>query len=128
MRTERDRIRGLRQSLSARRQTLTSAKFSFSTTPRSHKQDIHATQQKLEELSGALARARSGLVQELVEVFHVVEVGGRPPLGGRTGTKGEWSIGNLVSPVPGDIRRERFHEFSHRRACRLSFRISPHAY
>jgi hypothetical protein len=45
------------------------------------------------------------LVQELVEVFNVVEVGGRPPVGGKAGTKGEWTIGDLILPVPGDIRR-----------------------
>ncbi|EED84346.1 predicted protein [Postia placenta Mad-698-R] len=56
-------------------------------------------------LSDKLARARSGLVQELVEVFSVVEVGGRPPIGGKAGTKGEWTIGGLVLPVPGDMRR-----------------------
>ncbi|KAJ2912893.1 hypothetical protein MD484_g7522, partial [Candolleomyces efflorescens] len=56
-------------------------------------------------LTQALARARSGLVQELVEVFNIVEVGGRPPVGGKAGTKGEWTIGGLVLPVPGDIRR-----------------------
>ncbi|KAI1785081.1 UV radiation resistance protein and autophagy-related subunit 14-domain-containing protein [Ganoderma leucocontextum] len=56
-------------------------------------------------LSDTIARARSGLVQELVEVFSVVEVGGRPPIGGKAGTKGEWTIGGLVLPVPGDIRR-----------------------
>lgn len=61
--------------------------------------------QELTNLSNALARARSGLVQELVEVFNVVEVGGRPPIGGKAGTKGEWTIGDLVLPVPGDIRR-----------------------
>ena len=61
--------------------------------------------QELHALSTALARARSGLVQELVEVFHVVEVGGRPPIGGKAGTKGEWTIGDLILPVPGDIRR-----------------------
>lgn len=44
-------------------------------------------------------------MQELVEVFSVVEVGGRPPLGGKAGTKGEWTIGGLVLPVPGDMRR-----------------------
>jgi hypothetical protein len=44
-------------------------------------------------------------VQELVDVFHIVEVGGRPPVGGKAGTKGEWTIGGLVLPVPGDIRR-----------------------
>ncbi|EMD34603.1 hypothetical protein CERSUDRAFT_158138 [Gelatoporia subvermispora B] len=60
---------------------------------------------QLAALSDTIARARSGLVQELVEVFSVVEVGGRPPLGGKAGTKGEWTIGGLVLPVPGDIRR-----------------------
>jgi Vacuolar sorting 38 and autophagy-related subunit 14 len=45
-------------------------------------------------------------VQELVEVFNVVEVGGRPPIGGKAGTKGEWTIGDLILPVPGDIRRK----------------------
>ncbi|OCH85144.1 hypothetical protein OBBRIDRAFT_798480 [Obba rivulosa] len=60
---------------------------------------------QLTGLSDTIARARSGLVQELVEVFSVVEVGGRPPLGGKAGTKGEWTIGGLVLPVPGDIRR-----------------------
>ncbi|OBZ77388.1 hypothetical protein A0H81_02744 [Grifola frondosa] len=59
---------------------------------------------QLVALSDTIARARSGLVQELVEVFSVVEVGGRPPLGGKAGTKGEWTIGGLVLPVPGDIR------------------------
>ena len=39
-------------------------------------------------------------------MFNIVEVGGRPPLGGKAGTKGEWTIGGLVLPVPGDIRRE----------------------
>ena len=52
-----------------------------------------------------ISRARSGLVSELVEVFNIVEVGGRPPIGGKAGTKGEWTIGDLVLPVPGDIRR-----------------------
>ncbi|KZT07897.1 uncharacterized protein LAESUDRAFT_742662 [Laetiporus sulphureus 93-53] len=60
---------------------------------------------QLAALADTLARARSGLVQELVEVFSVVEVGGRPPLGGKAGTKGEWTIGGLILPVPGDIRR-----------------------
>ncbi|KAH9887363.1 UV radiation resistance protein and autophagy-related subunit 14-domain-containing protein [Cubamyces lactineus] len=65
-------------------------------------EEAHA---QLAVLSDTIARARSGLVQELVEVFSVVEVGGRPPLGGKAGTKGEWTIGGLVLPVPGDIRR-----------------------
>ncbi|KAI8971312.1 UV radiation resistance protein and autophagy-related subunit 14-domain-containing protein [Trametes punicea] len=66
---------------------------------------IEEMQAQLAVLSDTIARARSGLVQELVEVFSVVEVGGRPPLGGKAGTKGEWTIGGLVLPVPGDIRR-----------------------
>ncbi|KAG1743363.1 hypothetical protein EDD22DRAFT_296738 [Suillus occidentalis] len=52
---------------------------------------------------------RSGLVQELVEVFHVVEVGGRPTVGGRPGARGEWTVGGLVLPVPGDVRRWGMH-------------------
>lgn len=60
----------------------------------------------ISNLSATIARARSGLVQELVEVFNVVEVGGRPPIGGKAGTKGEWTIGDLILPVPGDIRRK----------------------
>ncbi|TBU28290.1 UV radiation resistance protein and autophagy-related subunit 14-domain-containing protein [Dichomitus squalens] len=66
---------------------------------------IEDLQAQLAVLSDTIARARAGLVQELVEVFSVVEVGGRPPIGGKAGTKGEWTIGGLVLPVPGDIRR-----------------------
>lgn len=43
-----------------------------------------------------------------MEVFSVVEVGGRPPIGGKAGAKGEWTIGGLVLPVPGDMRRASF--------------------
>ena len=67
---------------------------------------IEELQAQMAVLSDTITRARSGLVQELVEVFSVVEVGGRPPIGGKAGTKGEWTIGGLVLPVPGDIRRE----------------------
>jgi len=45
------------------------------------------------------------LVQEFVEFFYIVQVGGRPSIGSKAGTKGEWKIGNLILPVPGDIRR-----------------------
>lgn len=38
-------------------------------------------------------------------MFSVVEVGGRPALGARAGARGEWTVGGLVLPVPGDIRR-----------------------
>lgn len=58
-------------------------------------------------LQDALAEARRGLVAELVDVFDLAEVGGRPSLGVRSGTRGEWTIvaPGLVFPVPGDIRR-----------------------
>jgi hypothetical protein len=60
-------------------------------------------------LLSTLTRARVGLIQELVEVFNIVEVGGRPTIGGRKGARGEWTIGSgLVLPVPGDIRRAYF--------------------
>ena len=101
---ERERLRQLRESLAARRRTLSAARLvpvpPLDTLTAKETQELHA-------LSTALARARSGLVQELVEVFHVVEVGGRPPIGGKAGTKGEWTIGDLILPVPGDIRRKR---------------------
>lgn len=59
-------------------------------------------------LQDALAVARQGLVQELVDVFAIVEVGGRPAAGVRAATRGEWAIGGLVLPVPGDMRRMCF--------------------
>ena len=62
--------------------------------------------QQLAALSDTIARARVGLIQELVEVFDVVQVGGRPAVGGMKGAKGEWSIGGLILPVPGDVRRK----------------------
>ena len=118
---ERDRLRALRESLAERRRTLSAAKFlpvhpaPPTTTATSPPTSAHPATgalsrqtQELASLSATLARARSGLVQELVEVFNVVEVGGRPPIGGKAGTKGEWTIGDLILPVPGDIRRECF--------------------
>ncbi|EIN08728.1 hypothetical protein PUNSTDRAFT_102195 [Punctularia strigosozonata HHB-11173 SS5] len=101
----RDRIRTLRDNLHMRRRVLGQAQI----VPLSRDEDlgrsIAQTNRDLLSLSDTLARARSGLVQELVEVFHVVEVGGRPPIAGKAGTKGEWTIGDLILPVPGDIRR-----------------------
>ncbi|KAF9235037.1 UV radiation resistance protein and autophagy-related subunit 14-domain-containing protein [Melanogaster broomeanus] len=81
-----ERLRQLCESLAARRRTLSAARL----LPAPPLESLTAKEtQELHALSNALARARSGLVQELVEVFHVVEVGGRPPLGGKAGTKGE---------------------------------------
>lgn len=66
---------------------------------------ISELEAQLQTLQESLARARQGLVQELVDVFAVVEVGGRPAAGVRAATRGAWSIGGLVLPVPGDMRR-----------------------
>jgi hypothetical protein len=104
---ERERLRILRDDIANRRRTLSAAQRLLPPPLN------HSRSQELTTLSNALARARSGLVQELVEVFNVVEVGGRPPIGGKAGTKGEWTIGDLVLPVPGDIRRERALSTSH---------------
>ncbi|KAF8632514.1 hypothetical protein AX15_001847 [Amanita polypyramis BW_CC] len=115
---KRDRLRLLRETLATRRRNLSAAKLhstSFSpaaspvapTAPPTFAlhQATSRERQELSALSVTIARARSGLVQELVEVFNVVEVGGRPPIGGKPGTKGEWTIGTLTLPVPGDMRR-----------------------
>ncbi|KAF7784897.1 hypothetical protein Agabi119p4_1062 [Agaricus bisporus var. burnettii] len=101
---KRDRLRTLRESLASRRRTLSAAKLQPS-RPVTQSSGTSREAQELASLSATVARARSGLVQELVEVFNVVEVGGRPPIGGKSGTKGEWTIGDLILPVPGDIRR-----------------------
>ncbi|KAF6752046.1 UV radiation resistance protein and autophagy-related subunit 14-domain-containing protein [Ephemerocybe angulata] len=98
---KRDRIRKLREDLAQRRRTLGAARILPDTSGPPHLPPSPAHL----ALTQTLARARSGLVQELVDVFHIVEVGGRPPVGGKAGTKGEWTIGGLVLPVPGDIRR-----------------------
>ncbi|KAG2140965.1 UV radiation resistance protein/autophagy-related protein 14 [Suillus bovinus] len=97
---KRDRLRTLRETLAQRKRTLHAARL---LPPQS--QTLTKESQELSVLSQTIARARSGLVQELVEVFHVVEVGGRPAVGGRPGARGEWTVGGLVLPVPGDVRR-----------------------
>ena len=110
---ERDRLRTLRETLASRRRTISAAKLQ-SNLSSSHVQSptpplspsSYRDGESLSNLSSTIARARSGLVQELVEVFNVVEVGGRPPIGGKAGTKGEWTIGDLILPVPGDMRRK----------------------
>jgi len=102
---ERDRLQALRETLASRRRNLSAAKLQ---TP----VNVHPTAlptpreaEALSALSATISRARAGLVQELIEVFNVVEVGGRPPIGGKAGIKGEWTIGDLILPVPGDMRR-----------------------
>ncbi|KAF7306407.1 hypothetical protein MIND_00431900 [Mycena indigotica] len=104
---KRDRLRSLRESLAERRRTLAAANALNVATP--NPSTIHpsltAPLNALTTLSAFISRARSGLVQELVEVFNIVEVGGRPPLGGKAGSAGQWTIGDLILPVPGDVRR-----------------------
>ncbi|KAJ7132521.1 UV radiation resistance protein/autophagy-related protein 14 [Mycena epipterygia] len=102
---KRDRLRTLRESLAERRRTL-SAATALTAPPNTNPNSATAPAlAALTNLSGLIARARAGLVQELVDVFNVVEVGGRPPLGGKAGARGEWTIGDLILPVPGDVRR-----------------------
>lgn len=98
----KQRLRALRESLATRRRTLSQAKL---LPPAPLDFLIGRETSQLSVRAETISRARSGLVSELVEVFNIVEVGGRPPIGGKAGTKGEWTIGDLVLPVPGDIRR-----------------------
>ncbi|KAJ7620275.1 UV radiation resistance protein and autophagy-related subunit 14-domain-containing protein [Roridomyces roridus] len=105
---KRDRLRTLRESLAERRRTLSAAAAiapSTSATTSTPHPTLAAPLAALSNLSALIARARAGLVQELIDVFNVVEVGGRPPLGGKAGSQGEWTIGDLILPVPGDVRR-----------------------
>ncbi|KAF9787866.1 UV radiation resistance protein/autophagy-related protein 14 [Thelephora terrestris] len=111
----KERIQTLQRSLSSRRVTLATAKSTFiGATPALNglpppptflESNISKDSQQLAALSDTITRARVGLIQELVEVFDVVQVGGRPAVGGMKGAKGEWSIGGLILPVPGDVRR-----------------------
>ncbi|KAJ7437477.1 UV radiation resistance protein and autophagy-related subunit 14-domain-containing protein [Mycena galericulata] len=104
---KRDRLRTLRESHAERRRTLSAASSIASPTGGTNPNSaaLAAPLAALSNLSALIARARAGLVQELIDVFHVVEVGGRPPLGGKAGSQGEWTIGDLILPVPGDVRR-----------------------
>ncbi|KAL1662113.1 UV radiation resistance protein and autophagy-related subunit 14-domain-containing protein [Schizophyllum commune] len=101
---KRDRCRAMRERIASRRQMLVAARLVPSPTADNEHLIANETQE-LASLSSAIRGARAGLVQELVEVFNIVQVGGRPSIGGKAGTKGEWTIGDLILPVPGDIRR-----------------------
>ncbi|THH13597.1 hypothetical protein EW146_g6644 [Bondarzewia mesenterica] len=110
------RLRSLRENLATRRRTLSQAKL-LPSMPLD--QLLSRETKQLTARSETLAKARGGLVSELVEVFNIVEVGGRPPIGGKAGIKGEWTIGDLVLPVPGDIRRTQLP------SSRTSIRYPP---
>ncbi|KIY48044.1 hypothetical protein FISHEDRAFT_44039 [Fistulina hepatica ATCC 64428] len=101
---KRDRVRAMRESLANRRQTLSAAQ-QLPPLADKYRRMIANEEQELGALAESITRARSGLVQELVEVFNIVQVGGRPPIGGKAGSNGEWIIGDLILPVPGDMRR-----------------------
>lgn len=90
--------------------------------------NISKDSQQLTVLSDRITRARVGLIQELVEVFDVVQVGGRPAVGGMKGAKGEWSIGGLTLPVPGDVRRKRHVSSSDGIVCPFRFLGYPPQY
>ncbi|KAJ7184966.1 UV radiation resistance protein and autophagy-related subunit 14-domain-containing protein [Mycena filopes] len=102
---KRDRLRTLRESQATRRRTLAAANGLPSPPSPNANSVLAAPLAGLSTLSSLITRARAGLVQELVEVFNIVQVGGRPPLGGKAGSQGEWTIGDLILPVPGDVRR-----------------------
>lgn len=94
--TERERLQALRTSLATRRRTLAAARL----LPALSNAPVTDLMRNLREIHSELIHARGGLVQELVEVFNIAEIRGR----GRT--RSEWTIGGLVLPVPGDMKRE----------------------
>jgi hypothetical protein len=81
----------LRESIASQRRTRTSEPSLIITHPSSSTVTFtHALPCRgdLQPLSNAIRRAQPGSVQELVAVFNVIEVGGRPPVGGKAETEG----------------------------------------
>jgi len=78
----------------------------------------------IRDIQSELVHARGGLVQELVDVFNIAEIRGR----GRT--RSEWTIGGLVLPVPGDMKRTLLGVFARPIAClQMDFRrLSARSY
>ncbi|KAJ7089964.1 hypothetical protein C8R44DRAFT_892146 [Mycena epipterygia] len=99
-----DRLRTLHELLAKRRQLSAATTL---TAPPNTKPNTNATAPALANpnLSGLIAHARAGLVQELVDVFNGVGEGGRPPLGGKAHARSEWTIGDLILPVPRGVWR-----------------------
>lgn len=102
--TARERVAKLRTSTTDRRKNLAAAK---ALPVVSHAQSIQSFQSGMKDMGEMLAHTRKVLVEELLNVFDIAEVGGRPSLGGTRGTKGEMTIGGLVLPVPGDMRSKK---------------------
>ncbi|KZW01615.1 hypothetical protein EXIGLDRAFT_638135 [Exidia glandulosa HHB12029] len=99
--TERDRIREdnerkrmrishLRASIAARRQALTAARTQF---PSQVQPQLAQQQSRSAKLAADLAQTRALLAHHLLGVFQIAAV------------RGEWTVGGLVLPVPGDMRR-----------------------
>ncbi|EJD50989.1 hypothetical protein AURDEDRAFT_112053 [Auricularia subglabra TFB-10046 SS5] len=93
---KRTRISHLRASIAARRQALSAARAQQAATPSSSStpSPLAAQQAKAPKLAQELAQTRTLLAHHLLSVFQIQQVRG-----------GEWSIGGLVLPVPGDMRR-----------------------
>lgn len=83
----------LRAKIAERRQTLTAAKTISVSPTASVSSVVISAHASLASLSSSIAHARTGLVQELVEVF------------GISHDDTHWIISNLILPVPGDMRR-----------------------
>lgn len=65
---------------------------------------IDSLQKTQTTLSASLARARYGLIRELVEVFDIKQ----DRLSTARERGGEWRIVGFTFPVPGDMRRQSF--------------------
>ncbi|KIK61701.1 hypothetical protein GYMLUDRAFT_42730 [Collybiopsis luxurians FD-317 M1] len=98
----REKLQTLRSTLAERRQTLTAARSisssasnSSSHSPSPLPPPVLSAYTSLASLSSSISRARTGLVQELVEVFGI----------SHDGAHSHWSIGTLTLPLPGDMRR-----------------------
>ncbi|KAF8523335.1 UV radiation resistance protein/autophagy-related protein 14 [Hysterangium stoloniferum] len=104
----RERVAKLKASTAERRKNLVAARAFLvpsQSSQSSQSSSLQSFHSGLSQINENLAHTRKILVEELLDVFDVVEVGGRPSLGGTKGTKGEWMIGGQVLPVPGDMRR-----------------------
>ncbi|KAJ3857745.1 UV radiation resistance protein and autophagy-related subunit 14-domain-containing protein [Lentinula lateritia] len=90
---KRERLQMMRAKIAERRQTLTAAKTISVSPTASVSSVVISAHASLASLSSSIAHARTGLVQELVEVF------------GISHDDTHWIISNLILPVPGDMRR-----------------------
>lgn len=85
---KRTRISHLRATIAARRQALTAARAQTPSQPQLAQQEARSA-----TLAGELAQTRALLAHHLLGVFQIAHV------------RGEWTVGGLALPVPGDMRR-----------------------